>query len=63
MVLHRQGDLKGAAEVFRKAHERDPGLLTAMHSLGAVCLAQGDGNGARAAFRTVLDSTKPTWHY
>jgi len=53
--LHESGDTEGAARVFLRALDLDPGSMEAANNLGAVRLKQGKLEEAERLLRRVLD--------
>ncbi|MBI2505050.1 MAG: VCBS repeat-containing protein [Candidatus Latescibacteria bacterium] len=54
MAPNQMMDLREAGEAFAKVHEFEPQNHEALFNLGQVCLYQGNGDAAIAAFRDLL---------
>ena len=56
--LHRDGDDRGAIEMFNSIVEANPANVDAHYGLGLAYKALGDNSAAAAAFRKALDNTE-----
>ena len=61
--LHRNGQLQGAAEIYRALLDHDPDDVDACYGLGTVLLQQGDFAGAVALLKAVVDAAPGTPEY
>ncbi len=56
--LHRDGDSRGAIDMFSSIIEANPANVDAHYGLGLAHKALGENDAAAAAFRTALDNTE-----
>lgn len=56
--LHRDGDSRGAIDMFSSIVETNPANVDAHYGLGLAHKALGDNEAAAAAFRTALENTE-----
>ncbi|MFM8846147.1 MAG: tetratricopeptide repeat protein, partial [Gammaproteobacteria bacterium] len=55
MALHRKGRLREAARIYQKILQAQPNELNSLHLLGAIRLAEGDAEAARALIGRALE--------
>ncbi len=56
--LHRDGDSRGAIDIFNSIIESNPANVDAHYGLGLAQKALGDNEAAAKAFQTALDNTE-----